>query len=555
MARCSAQEDIVNRESLEFDVVVVGAGPAGLSAACRVMQLAGETGKALRVCIVEKGAEVGAHIISGAVFEPTALNELFPDWRERGAPVTVAVEHDELHYLIGERRSFKVPDFLIPKPMRNEGNYVISLGRLCRWLAQQAEALGAEIFTGFAAADVLYDDAGAVAGVVTGDMGVAKDGSKKSNYQPGVELRAPYTIFAEGCRGHLGRRLMDRFELRREADPQHYGIGIKEIWRIDPSRHWPGRVVHTLGWPLDNQTEGGGFVYHDEDGLVSLGLIVALNYRNPFLNPFDEMQRWKQHPVVRQFLEGATRIGYGARAVNKGGWQSVPKLSFPGGVMAGCEAGFLNPVKIKGNHTAMKTGMLAAEAVFEALAAGGIPGLDESYRKSWVSKELFHGRNFGPALAKFGTFVGSAFIWMDQNIFGGRLPLTLHNRVPDDASLDRASDSHSIDYPKPDGVLSFDKLSSVYLSNTNHEEDQPCHLVLTDPAVPISRNWPLYDEPAQRYCPAAVYEIVEAPGQQARFQINAQNCVHCKVCDIKDPARNITWVPPEGGGGPNYVNM
>jgi len=545
----------VNRESLEFDVVVVGAGPAGLSAACRVMQLAGETGKALRVCIVEKGAEVGAHIISGAVFEPTALNELFPDWRERGAPVTVAVEHDELHYLIGERRSFKVPDFLIPKPMRNEGNYVISLGRLCRWLAQQAEALGAEIFTGFAAADVLYDDAGAVAGVVTGDMGVAKDGSKKSNYQPGVELRAPYTIFAEGCRGHLGRRLMDRFELRREADPQHYGIGIKEIWRIDPSRHWPGRVVHTLGWPLDNQTEGGGFVYHDEDGLVSLGLIVALNYRNPFLNPFDEMQRWKQHPVVRQFLEGATRIGYGARAVNKGGWQSVPKLSFPGGVMAGCEAGFLNPVKIKGNHTAMKTGMLAAEAVFEALAAGGIPGLDESYRKSWVSKELFHGRNFGPALAKFGTFVGSAFIWMDQNIFGGRLPLTLHNRVPDDASLDRASDSHSIDYPKPDGVLSFDKLSSVYLSNTNHEEDQPCHLVLTDPAVPISRNWPLYDEPAQRYCPAAVYEIVEAPGQQARFQINAQNCVHCKVCDIKDPARNITWVPPEGGGGPNYVNM
>ncbi|WP_349255742.1 electron transfer flavoprotein-ubiquinone oxidoreductase [Methylocaldum sp.] len=545
----------MNRESLEFDVVVVGAGPAGLSAACRVMQLAGETGKALRVCIVEKGAEVGAHIISGAVFEPTALNELFPDWRERGAPVTVAVEHDELHYLIGERRSFKVPDFLIPKPMRNEGNYVISLGRLCRWLAQQAEALGAEIFTGFAAADVLYDDAGAVAGVVTGDMGVAKDGSKKSNYQPGVELRAPYTIFAEGCRGHLGRRLMDRFELRREADPQHYGIGIKEIWRIDPSRHWPGRVVHTLGWPLDNQTEGGGFVYHDEDGLVSLGLIVALNYRNPFLNPFDEMQRWKQHPVVRQFLEGATRIGYGARAVNKGGWQSVPKLSFPGGVMAGCEAGFLNPVKIKGNHTAMKTGMLAAEAVFEALAAGGIPGLDESYRKSWVSKELFHGRNFGPALAKFGTFVGSAFIWMDQNIFGGRLPLTLHNRVPDDASLDRASDSHSIDYPKPDGVLSFDKLSSVYLSNTNHEEDQPCHLVLTDPAVPISRNWPLYDEPAQRYCPAAVYEIVEAPGQQARFQINAQNCVHCKVCDIKDPARNITWVPPEGGGGPNYVNM
>jgi len=545
----------VNRESLEFDVVIVGAGPAGLSAACRLMQLANDGGKALRICVVEKGAEVGAHIISGAVFEPTALNELFPDWKEEGAPVTVAVEHDELHYLMNERRSFKAPGFLIPKPMRNEGNYVISLGRLCRWLAERAEGLGVEIFTGFAAADVLYDDAGAVAGVVTGDMGVAKDGSKKPNYQPGVELRAPYTIFAEGCRGHLGKRLMDRFELRRETDPQHYGIGIKEIWRIDPSRHRLGLVVHTLGWPLDNETEGGGFVYHDEDGLVSLGLIVALNYRNPFLNPFDEMQRWKHHPVVRQFLEGGTRISYGARAVNKGGWQSVPKLSFPGGAMAGCDAGFLNPVKIKGNHAAMKTGMLAAEAVFEALQEGGIPDLDDRYRQSWVAEELFHGRNFGPALAKFGTLMGSAFIWMDQNIFHGKLPFTLHNRVPDHASLDRASGSRVIDYPKPDGVLSFDKLSSVYLSNTNHEEDQPCHLVLTDPSIPISQNLPLYDEPAQRYCPAAVYEIVEAPGQEARFQINAQNCVHCKVCDIKDPAQNINWVPPEGGGGPNYVNM
>jgi electron-transferring-flavoprotein dehydrogenase len=545
----------VNRESLEFDVVIVGAGPAGLSAACRLMQLANEAGKSLRVCVVEKGAEVGAHIISGAVFEPTALNELFPDWKEQGAPVTVPVEHDELHYLLSERRSIKAPGFLIPKPMRNEGNYVISLGRLCRWLAERAEALGAEIFTGFAAADVLYDDKGSVAGVVTGDMGVARDGSKKPNYQPGVELRAPYTIFAEGCRGHLGKRLMEQFKLRQEADPQHYGIGIKEIWRIDPSRYRPGHVVHTLGWPLDNETEGGGFVYHDEGGLVSLGLIMALNYRNPYLNPFNEMQRWKHHPVVRQFLEGGTRIGYGARAVNKGGWQSVPRLSFPGGVMAGCDAGFLNPVKIKGNHTAMKTGMLAAEAVFEALKTGDIPDLDGRYRGSWVDEELFRGRNFGPALAKFGTLVGSAFVWIDQNIFRGRLPFTLHNRVPDHVSLDRAADSRKVDYPKPDGVLSFDRLSSVYLSNTNHEEDQPCHLVLTDPSIPIAQNLPLYDEPAQRYCPAAVYEVVEVPGQGARFQINAQNCVHCKVCDIKDPAQNINWVPPEGGGGPNYVNM
>jgi electron-transferring-flavoprotein dehydrogenase len=545
----------MNREAMEFDVVVVGAGPAGLSAACRLMQLARQSGAELRVCVVEKGAEVGAHIISGAILEPSALNELFPDWRERGAPVTVGVTGEELHFLIDEKRSFRVPHVLIPKPMHNQGNYVISLGRLCRWLGQQAEALGAEIYPGFPAVDLLYDDAGRIAGVVTGDMGVARDGSKKPTYQPGVELRAPFTVFAEGCRGSLGKRLMERFDLRRNADPPHYGIGLKEVWRIDPSLHQPGQVIHTLGWPLDNATEGGGFLYHAEDGLVSLGLIVALNYRNPYLNPFEEMQRWKRHPAVRRYLEGGTRLGYGARAVSKGGWQSVPTLAFPGGVLAGCEAGSLNPAKIKGIHTAMKTGMLAAEAVFEALRTGREPALDEKYRASSIWRELYRSRNFSPALAKFGTVLGSALIWLDQNVLAGKSPWTLHNPAPDHAALRKAAESLPPDYPKPDGVIGFDRLSSVYLSNTNHEEDQPCHLVLTDPALPIAYNLPIYAEPAQRYCPAGVYEVIEQTDGERRFQINAQNCIHCKVCDIKDPAQNITWVPPEGGGGPNYVNM
>lgn len=541
----------MSREVLEFDAVVVGAGPAGLAAACRLLQLAGGN---LRVCVVEKGAEVGAHIISGAVLETTALDELFPDWRARGAPVSVAVAEEELHYLPGARRALRVPPWLTPKPLRNRGNYIVSLGRLCRWLGRQAEALGAEIFPGFAATDLVWDSEGAVAGIVTGDMGRARDGSKKPNYQPGVELRAPFTVFAEGCRGSLGKRLMEHYDLRREADPQHYGLGIKEIWRLDPGQHRPGTVVHTLGWPLDNATEGGGFLYHGEDGHAFLGLVVALNYRNPYLDPFEEMQRWKRHPLLSRILAGGTRIGYGARAVNKGGWQAVPRLAFPGGVLAGCEAGFLNPSKVKGIHTAMKTGMLAAEAVFEALGTGGEPRLDERYRASWVHDELRAARNFSPVLAKLGTHLGGAYIWAEQNLLAGKAPWTWHDRKPDHLAL-KATAARPIAYPKADGVIGFDRMSSVFLSNTHHEEDQPCHLVLTDPDLPLARHPLSLAEPAQRYCPAGVYEIVRLAYGMARFQINAANCVHCKACDIKDAARNITWTPPEGGGGPNYVGM
>lgn len=551
----------MEREFMEFDVVIVGAGPSGLSAACRLKQKAAEAGQDISVCVVEKGSEVGAHILSGAVFETRALDELFPNWKELGAPLNTPVKRDDIYLLKNADKGQKIPNFFVPKTMHNEGNYIISLGNLCRWLAQQAENLGVEVYPGFVAQEALINDAGAVYGILTGDMGLDREGNPKDGmYTPGMELRAKYTLFAEGCRGHIGKQLIKRYNLDSEADAQHYGIGIKEIWDIDPAKHEEGLVVHTAGWPLDNDNPGGSFLYHTENNQVAVGMIVDLSYSNPHLSPFDEFQRYKHHPVISQYLEGGTRVAYGARALAKGGLNSLPKMVFPGGALIGCDLGTLNFAKIKGNHTAMKSGMLAAEAAADAILQGREGGDEltayvDTFKSSWLYEDLFCSRNFGPAIHKFGAVLGGAFNFIDQNIFGGKIPITLRDTTPDYATLKPAAESTKIVYPKPDGKLSFDKLSSVFLSNTNHEEVQPCHLKLTDASIPVEKNLPMYDEPAQRYCPAGVYEIVTQENGEKKFQINAQNCVHCKTCDIKDPAQNITWTPPEGTGGPNYPNM
>lgn len=550
----------VERESMEFDVVIVGAGPAGLSAACRIMQLAQEKEQEITVCVVDKGSEVGAHILSGAVLEPRAMAELFPNWQELGAPLNTKVKGDKFYLYTSATGAITLPGFFIPKPTHNEGNYIVSMGNVCRWLAEQAEGLGVEVYPGFSAAEVLYHEDGRVKGIATGDMGISESGEHKNSYTPGMELHAKYTLFAEGSRGHLGKQLISKFSLDEGKDPQHYGIGIKEIWEIDPAKHQEGQVEHGLGWPLsENGASGGGFFYHAENNQAYIGLITDLSYANPHLSPFEEFQRWKHHPTVSKYLEGATRISYGARAITKGGYNSLPKMHFPGGLLIGCDAGTLNGVKIKGNHTAMKSGMVAAEAVVEAIGQGETAPADlQSYSQkleaSWVHQELYSTRNFTGFMHKFGFLIGSAMVWLDQNIFGGKLPFTLHDDKHDYATLKPAAESKKIEYPKPDNTISFDRLSSVFLSNTNHEEDQPCHLTLIDPDIPMNKNLPMWDEPAQRFCPAGVYEIVEDEKGQ-RFQINGQNCVHCKTCDIKDPSQNIVWVTPEGFGGPNYPNM
>ena len=548
----------VKRESMEFDVVIVGAGPAGLSASIKLMQLSQEKSLDLNVCVLEKGSDVGSHIISGAVIETRALDELLPDWESNDPFKHTAVTKDQMSILINQASSINVPNFLIPGAMNNHGNYITSVGSLCRWLAAKAESMGVNIFPGFPAVELIEEE-GAIVGVISGDMGLSKDGQQKEGYEPGYELRAKYTIFSEGCRGNLGKQLIKRFELDAHSDSQHYGIGFKEVWNITPEKHQLGSVLHTAGWPLDSSIEGGGFVYHAQDQLLYLGLIVSLDYQNPNLSPFGEFQKWKLHPKIKNLLEGGERISYGARAVNKGGLQSLPKLTFPGGLLVGCDAGFLNGAKIKGTHTAMKSGMLAAESIVDSFSSDVqenlLEGFEKSVQQSWVYQELYRARNFSPAQKRFGLYLGSIFIWLDQNIFRGRLPMTLHVQEPDYSKSRLLAESKSIDYPKPDGVTTFDRTTSIYLSGVAHEEDQPCHLYLTDPNIPIETNLPKFGEPAQLYCPAGVYELVESSDGELQFQINAQNCIHCKTCDIKDPSQNIVWKCPEGGGGPNYTDM
>ena len=544
---------------MEFDVVVVGAGPAGLSAAIKLRQLAAESNTEISVCVVEKGSEVGAHILSGAVFETSALDELLPDWKDMGSPLTTSVTEDVFYFYTSDNGAVKLPSFLLPPPVHNHGHYIVSMGNVCRWLAEQAENLGVEVYPGFAAAEVLFHEDGSVKGIATGDMGLNVEGEPKDGYEQGMELHARYTLFAEGCRGHLGKELIAHFALDEGKDPQHYGIGIKEVWQIDPALHEEGKVIHGIGWPLsESGSSGGAFMYHAENNEVYIGLITDLNYSNPHLSPFEEFQRWKTHPKTKPYLEGATRLAYGARALAKGGLNSLPKMSFPGGLLIGCDAGTLNAVKIKGNHTAMKSGILAAEEIMAAMAteapAADLTGFETRVSQSWLGKELKSTRNFAGYMHTFGAFLGAAAVWVDQTIMRGNMPFTLRDKKPDHACLKPAAEAKPIDYPKPDNVITFDRLSSVFLSNTNHEEDQPCHLQLIDSSVPIQVNLPTYAEPAQRYCPAGVYEVLD-DGDGPRFQINAQNCVHCKTCDIKDPSQNIRWVAPEGFGGPNYPNM
>ncbi|MEN9480860.1 MAG: hypothetical protein RLZZ298_2255 [Pseudomonadota bacterium] len=548
----------MEREAMEFDAVIVGGGPAGLASAIRLKQLAAENGKEISVCLIEKGAEIGAHILSGAVMDPRALNELLPNWQQDGAPLNAPVTEDRF-FIFSEDGATKIPNSLLPKCFHNEGNYVISLGNVCRWLGEQAEALGVEIYPGFAGAEVLFNENGAVRGVATGDMGRLHDGSEGPNFQMGMELLGKYTFFAEGCRGHLGKQLETKFNLREGVDPQTYGIGLKELWEITPEMHQLGLVIHSGGWPMEADTYGGGFLYHLENNQVAVGFVVGLGYSNPHLSPFEEFQRFKTHPEIRKFLAGGKRISYGARALTAGGLQSLPKLTFPGGVLVGDDAGFLNAARIKGSHCAIKSGMLAAEACFDALASehqhDELTSFPEAFKASWLYDELHKSRNFKPWMSK-GLKLGSLMFGIDQIVFGGKAPWTLHNRTADHSKLKLAAEAQPITYPKPDGVLTFDRLSSVFLSSTNHEEDQPCHLQLKDAALPITVNLAQYDAPEQRFCPAGVYEILrDENGNNPRLQINAQNCVHCKTCDIKDPSQNINWVVPQGGEGPTYPNM